>query len=208
MRWFRLFVPVVTIGFLLLQNAAGQAAAPSNAVQAGVVLSKLSQPIYPQMARVAAIQGDVEVKLGIRRDGSIESVAAVSGHPILKQAALDSAQQSQFECRACVDEVTSYFLTYSFQLATGTYAPPKPNESGGVNVVQSENHVTIFAEAVRIVIDNFAYLRVRSVKCLYLWSCGSRWGGEDYYYYRIRSAKCLYLWQCSLHRRDAISSRG
>jgi TonB family protein len=194
---------VVAIAPLLVQNAAGQAVAVPDIAQPEVVLSKLPQPIYPQMARIAHIQGEVEVKLGIRKDGSIESAVAVSGHPILKQAALDSAQQSQFECQGCSDKVTFYSLIYSFQFATGPSTSPKQNESSGVHVVQSENRVMVFAEPVPIHIDNFAYIRVRSVKCLYLWSCGSRWGGEDYYYYRIRSAKCLYLWRCGLHRRDA-----
>lgn len=197
---------VVVIVLTLVPNAIGQAAAVPDTAQTKVVLSKLTQPVYPQMARIANIQGEVEVKLGIRPNGSIESAVAVSGHPILKQAALDSAQQSQFECRGCSDDVTFYSLTYSFcaliDFPNGTHAPPKPNESSGVHVVQSGNRVTVRADPVAIHID-FAYLRVRSVKCLYLWSCGSRWGGEDYYFYRIRSAKCLYLWRCGLHRRDA-----
>jgi TonB family protein len=200
MRCCGLFLLSVVIALPLVPNAAGQAAAASGTAQTGVVLSKLSTPIYPQMARIARIQGDVELKLGIRKDGSIESAVAVSGHPILKQAALDSAQKSRFECRGCSDEVTFYSLTYSFQSAAGTYAPPRPNENGGVNVVQSQNRVTIFAEESPIGIY-FVNFGVRSVKCLYLWSCGSRWGGEDYYYYRVRSAKCLYLWRCGLHRR-------
>jgi TonB family protein len=169
---------VVAIALSLMQNAAGQAGATSETAQTGVVLSKLSQPVYPQMARIAHIQGDVEVKLGIRNDGSIESAVAVSGHPILKQAALDSAQQSRFECRGCGNEVTFYSLTYSFQFATGTYVLPKPNESGGDHVVQSENRVTIFAEPVPVHLTNFAYVRARSANCLYLWTCGYRWSGK------------------------------
>jgi TonB family protein len=82
-----------------------------------VVMVSLFNAIYPPLARQAGISGDVELKLGIRRDGSIESAAAVSGHAMLTQAALNSAQQSQFECRGCEDEVTSHTLVYSFQFA-------------------------------------------------------------------------------------------
>ena len=191
---FRLLVLAVPLS--LLQNATGQTAA-SDTAQTGVALSKLSEPVYPPMARIAHIVGDVEVKLGIRRNGSIESAVAVGGHPLLQQTALESAQQSRFECRGCSDEVTYYSLTYSFQVATG---PRNPNESRKIQVIQSQDRVAIIAEPAPIYID-FAYVQVRSVKCLYLWGCGSRWGGEDFYYYRVRSAKCLYLWRCGLHRR-------
>jgi TonB family protein len=66
-----------------------------------VLLSKLSPPIYPPLARQARISGDVDLELRIRQDGSIESAQAVSGHPMLKEAALDSAKKSEFECRSC-----------------------------------------------------------------------------------------------------------
>jgi protein TonB len=73
---------------------------------------RLVNPIYPPLARQARITGEVELKLGIRRDGSVLSAVAVNGHPMLTQAALNSAQQSAFECRGCEDEVTSYSLVY------------------------------------------------------------------------------------------------
>jgi protein TonB len=60
---------------------------------------------YPPLARQANITGDVELKLEIRKDGSIQSASVVSGHPMLTQAALNSAQRSHFECRGCEDGV-------------------------------------------------------------------------------------------------------
>jgi TonB family protein len=168
-----------------------QSSPNSEAAQAGVGLSTLAQPIYPAIARTNRIAGDVTLKVGIRKDGSIESVMVTGGHPMLKQAALDSAQHSLFECRDCNDEVTWYPLTYSFSLA---------NEKSGARFVQSQNRVIITAESMPVQID-FSYVGVRSVKCLYLWHCGSRWGGEDFYSYRVRSPKCLYLWRCGLQRR-------
>ena len=41
---------------------------------------------------------------------------AVSGHPLLRAAALDSAQHAQFECRKCSEATTSYRLAYTFQI--------------------------------------------------------------------------------------------
>jgi outer membrane biosynthesis protein TonB len=45
--------------------------------------------------------GDVKLDLSIHRDGSVESADVVSGHAMLKQAALEGARRSQFECRGC-----------------------------------------------------------------------------------------------------------
>ncbi|MGA3090215.1 MAG: TonB family protein [Terriglobales bacterium] len=44
---------------------------------------------YPPLARQANITGDVELKLEIRKNGSIQSVSVVNGHPMLTQAALN-----------------------------------------------------------------------------------------------------------------------
>jgi Gram-negative bacterial TonB protein C-terminal len=72
---------------------------------------------YPPLARQANIIGDVKLQLEIRKDGSIPSAAVVSGHPVLTQAALNSAQRSHFACRGCEDAVTTGSFTYSFQIA-------------------------------------------------------------------------------------------
>lgn len=204
MRRFLLLIFAIVFAIpLLTGNVRGQSAVFSETAQSAVVLSKLSRPIYPAIARTARISGDVELKLGIRKDGSVQSVEAISGPAMLKQAALDSAQKSQFECRGCGDETTWYSLIYSFQLAAATEAPTRHNDI--VEVVPKQNRVTITAPPAQIIID-FALLKARSAKCLYLWYCGSRWGGEDYYFYRVRSGKCLYLWKCGLHRRAPSGS--
>ena len=46
-----------------------------------VGVAKLSPPIYPPLALQARITGTVELNVTLRRDGSVESVAVVSGHP-------------------------------------------------------------------------------------------------------------------------------
>jgi TonB family protein len=69
-----------------------------------VSVVKLFPPVYPPLAKQARIAGDVQLTLAVRPDGSINSATVVSGHPLLKQAALDSAQRSQFACEKCGDE--------------------------------------------------------------------------------------------------------
>jgi hypothetical protein len=109
------FATRLAILFFASYTGFAQTDAPVPAAAAGVLLVKLSAPVYPRLARQARIMGDVRIQLAIRRDG-IESSAVVSGHPLLKHAALESAQLSGFECRGCSDEVNSYSLNYRFGL--------------------------------------------------------------------------------------------
>src|SRR6266849_252685 len=73
----------------------------------GAALAKLHPPTFPPLANQARIAGDVELELGIRQDGSVESATVVSGHPLLAQAAMESAKLSQFQCYGCAHSVTS-----------------------------------------------------------------------------------------------------
>lgn len=168
-----------------------------------VTLSGLANPVYPPLARQANITGDVQVKLEIRRDGSVQSASVLRGHPMLAPVALSSARQSQYECRGCVSEVATYSLTYSF-LIEASPGWPCP-ESPGPHTTQTANHVTVKAEP-RMLSLYFSNVRVRSAKCLYLWRCTSMWGGDDYYFYRYRSPKCLGLWNCGRALREPLAT--
>jgi hypothetical protein len=146
----------------------------------GPVLTKLFEPVYPTLALAAHVWGDVDLMLGVRRDGSVESVRVVSGHPLLRQAAQDSAQQSQFECRDCND-VAPYHLVYTFQLGETRYCttakviPNTEAEEFHPKVSQAQNHVTVVDNPVGTC-DMAAEIDrgVRSAKCLYLWRCSFR----------------------------------
>ena len=48
------------------------------------------EPMYPHAAAIAGIQGQVKLHAIIARDGSIQSLNAISGHPLLVRAALDA----------------------------------------------------------------------------------------------------------------------
>lgn len=54
-------------------------------------------PTYPQMARIAHIQGDVLLQATISKSGVIENLRGVSGHPILIQAAMDAVKQWKYK---------------------------------------------------------------------------------------------------------------
>jgi TonB family protein len=168
---------VAALCSVAVPNSFSQAAASLDTPPSGVVLARLSSPVYPLFAKRTMISGDVNLTLGIRLDGTVDSAVMVSGHPLLQQAALESAQKSQFECRGCTEAVSQYSLVYTFQLSAPdcpapTSVPSSANQEGRVRaqVHQSQNHVTVidqgsFCEGV------FAW-KVRSAKCLYLWKCG------------------------------------
>jgi len=203
-------VPVKHIGravLLVAIAACGVSFAKTNSrsemSRNDVAVVSLFNPTYPPLARQARISGDVELKVEIRKDGSVDSAVVVSGHPMLRQAALNSAKQSQFECRGCEDEETPYSLIYSFEFVASPGWPCP--EASGLHVTQSQNRITVIAEPA-LVHPYFAYTTARSAKCLYLWACGRRWGGEDYYYYRVRSAKCLDLWSCGRRLREPFAT--
>jgi Gram-negative bacterial TonB protein C-terminal len=163
-----------------------------------VVLNKLFPPVYPPLARQARIAGDVHLKVSVHTDGSIGSVTPIDGPPLLVQAALDSAKQSQFECKECGTSDLSRSLTYSFQLPPEGEQPSDPcccsHEPGSPGykapgeqvsrVSQSEDRITITAPPVCICPD----------------ACTLAWAEE---HSRFRAAKCLYLWKCG-HRKIAI----
>jgi TonB family protein len=54
-------------------------------------------PQYPQMAKIAHIQGDVIISGIINREGKIAEAKALSGHPILVQSALDAVKQWKYK---------------------------------------------------------------------------------------------------------------
>jgi TonB family protein len=161
---------------VIIEHAPAESAQSSDPRQGGAMLIKLTDSTYPPLARQAKITGDVELILRIRRDGSVESAVVVSGHPMLNQAALDSARQSRFECKGCSDAANPYALKYKFQIVARD--PPKdcnaPTEEKRppVEVDLSRHQVTVSAWGMWTC--DPAVLRVRSAKCLYLWRCGTR----------------------------------
>jgi hypothetical protein len=182
-RHLRMFVAMEA--FVLLCAAAGSPAQvePSSvAPEQQVVLSRLSSPMYPPLARQAHISGDVDLVLRIRQDGIIESAEVVSGHQLLKEAALDSAKKSTFECHGCREALTTYTLVYTFELTTSekcceaTESPAGTEQSTRpqAGVFQPQNHITVVAEPACICDPSADTSKVRAAKCLYLWRCGLR----------------------------------
>jgi protein TonB len=61
----------------------------------GKAISKPA-PIYPAAARAAQVSGTVVVQVKIDECGNVVSAEAISGDPLLRQAAVDSAMKWRF----------------------------------------------------------------------------------------------------------------
>jgi periplasmic protein TonB len=72
-------------------------AKPRAPISGGVLraISKPSPP-YPAVAKAARASGTVVVQITVDESGRVISASAVSGHPLLKQAAVQAAYQARF----------------------------------------------------------------------------------------------------------------
>src|SRR5271167_2016435 len=68
----------------------------SSGVSTGLLVRKVN-PNYPPLARQARIQGQVILRAVISKDGSIEGLTLVSGHPMLAPAAIDAVKQWKYK---------------------------------------------------------------------------------------------------------------
>ncbi len=55
------------------------------------------RPEYPQLARIARIQGTVRLEALIATDGTIKGLKVISGHPLLIKAALEAVEQWRYQ---------------------------------------------------------------------------------------------------------------
>ncbi|HEV2199219.1 MAG TPA: TonB family protein [Bryobacteraceae bacterium] len=61
-------------------------------VQAALLLQRI-EPIYPNLAQLGRIRGNVVLRAVIGTDGQIKNLTVVSGHPLLVQAAVRAVRQ-------------------------------------------------------------------------------------------------------------------
>jgi protein TonB len=55
------------------------------------------KPAYPQIAKNARIQGAVVLQAEISKQGTIENLRVISGHPMLVPSALDAVKQWRYK---------------------------------------------------------------------------------------------------------------
>jgi periplasmic protein TonB len=67
----------------------------STGVSEGMLLHRV-EPVYPVIAQRARIEGTVELRAIISKDGMIEGLQRISGHPLLVTAAMDAVRQWRY----------------------------------------------------------------------------------------------------------------
>ena len=65
-------------------------------VQAARIINRV-QPSYPPLARQTRISGTVRLHAIIGKDGTIQQLEVMNGHPLLQQAALDAVRQWRYQ---------------------------------------------------------------------------------------------------------------
>jgi len=86
-------------------SGTGLTAAPPKAVAHNVLrfsvmmqgyLVRRVEPVYPALAKAARIQGPVHLQAMISKQGLIENLQVLSGHPMLAGAAVDAVRQWRY----------------------------------------------------------------------------------------------------------------
>ena len=95
--------------------------AEGKTISGGVLNAKaisMPQPAYPPIAKAARASGTVTVQVTVDETGKVVSASAVSGHPLLQQAAVAAARQARFTPTLLSGEPVSVkgILTYNFVL--------------------------------------------------------------------------------------------
>ena len=97
----------------------------SGGILNGKAVSK-PQPAYPPVAKAARVQGAVVLQVTLDEAGRVISAKAVSGPPLLRQAALEAARQARFSPTLLSGQPTKVtgLVTYNFTL--GASAENRP----------------------------------------------------------------------------------
>ena len=103
---------------------------PKSPISGGVLNGKatsLPKPAYPAMAKAARASGIVTVQVTVDESGNVISARAVSGHPMLQQAAVQAAYKAKFSQTKLSGQPVKIrgIINYNFQLID----PPAPEQS-------------------------------------------------------------------------------
>lgn len=109
---------------LLLPVLGGRLRVGGN-VQAAKIINRV-QPVYPKKAREARISGAVRLHVILAKDGTVEQLEVVSGHPLLTQAALDAVRQWTYQPTLLNGEPVEVDTTIDVIFALSEKSAPQP----------------------------------------------------------------------------------
>ncbi len=89
------FDSIIGVSLLPLPPAPAVRHPPVSHMMEGNLVLRV-QPDYPPLARQVRVQGRVVLRAMISREGTIENLQVLSGHPMLVQAAVDAVRQWRY----------------------------------------------------------------------------------------------------------------
>jgi TonB family protein len=116
---FTLPVVCVQAGQQEAQTNAPKIVRKSGGVLASSAINRV-EPAYPPLAKAARVSGAVVVEVMTDEDGNVTSARALSGHPLLKDAAVAAAQEWRFTPTKLSGEAVKVIgtITFNFTLPT------------------------------------------------------------------------------------------
>ena len=111
------------------QESAQSSEVPKIVRRSGGVLQASAtqrvEPVYPPLAKAAHISGAVVVEVTIDESGIVQSARAISGHPLLKDAAVQAAQGWKFQPTTLSGTRVKVIgtITFNFQMDSNPEAP-------------------------------------------------------------------------------------
>jgi TonB family protein len=93
-------VAFFVLAMALSANLPAQAAGAQEAAQSVRKVVERTAPIYPAIAKRTHVGGEVRVQVVIRANGTVKSVRALGGSPVLIDPALAAVRQWRFEAAA------------------------------------------------------------------------------------------------------------
>ncbi|MBS1809943.1 MAG: TonB family protein [Acidobacteria bacterium] len=119
-------------------------AAPGQRITGGVLQASAiqkAQPSYPAAAKAAGVEGPVQVTVTVNENGEVTTAQAVSGHPLLREAATEAGRQWKFKQTELNGKAVPVqgTLTFNFTLADG---PNKEAREKGLAEVKARQILT------------------------------------------------------------------
>jgi TonB family protein len=88
------------------------------------------EPVYPQDARAANVQGVVSLEAVIARDGTVKQVKVLSGSPLLTESSVRAVKQWRYDPTVIngksVEVIVPIDVAYKLKLAEPAPAPAQP----------------------------------------------------------------------------------
>ena len=97
----KLISSIACMSLLLLLGAVGHA-------ESGRKIKNKVQPTVPPIARQMGLRGSVRLEVQIAADGTVKSVKALGGHPLLIQSAEDAVRKWRYEPGTACKEIVEF----------------------------------------------------------------------------------------------------